>query len=96
MPRRKGQTGPKDPFEGLDEEYKDLISRLEDDKVRQKIAEVAMAQVDLMAAKEADTDFQSLREQTKDAGAIYRDGTKANKLKIAFAKQVLGDRGKAT
>ncbi len=95
MPKRKfGEK--KDPFDALEEEWKDAIARMEESGIRDRIATTALDQATLMGAKDTDIDFQKARETAKEAGAVYRDGTKINKLKIAFAKRVLEDRGKQT
>jgi hypothetical protein len=83
----------KDKWEDLDEEFKDAVAAMSKDDIRNRIATIAMAQVELMKAKEDDEDLFKCREAAKEAGAIYRDGTKMNKLRIAFAKQVLDDKG---
>lgn len=88
--------GKKDPFEDLDEDFKTTIEALNEEEVRKRIAQVALDQESLMVAKKADLDLEKAKEVAKEAGAIYRDGTKVNKLKISFARQVLSDRGKPT
>lgn len=92
MPRKKG-AGPKDPFEALPDEFRDAIANLSREDIRSRIAQVALDQAELMEAKVKDVDFESAREAAKEAGAVYREGTKMNKLKIEFAKRVLDDKG---
>lgn len=94
MPKKFAEK--KDPFDALDEEFKDAIVRMDEPGIRDRIATTALDQVTLMGAKDDDIDFQKAKETAKEAGAVYRDGTKINKLKIAFAKRVLEDRGKQT
>jgi hypothetical protein len=93
MPRRKKGEGPKDPFEELPAEFRDTIAALDRPAIRERIAQIALDQAELMEAKENDEDFQRAREASRDAGAIYREGTKMNKLKITYAKRVLEDKG---
>ncbi len=83
------------PFEDLPEEFKDLVDGLKDEKdVRDLVAKITLDQAALMEAKANDADLESKREAARVAGAIYREGTKLNSLKVKFCRQVLGDRGK--
>ena len=84
----------KDPFEDLDQDFKDTVASMSETEIRQKISSVALNQVALLEAKENDEDYQTKKELASEAGAIYRDGTKMNKIRIAFCKRVLGDKGK--
>lgn len=86
----------KDPFEDLDADFKDSVAAMSELEVRQKISSVALNQVALLEAKDADEDYQTKKEIASEAGAVYREGTKMNKIRIAFCKRVLGDKGKDT
>jgi len=94
MGRRSASAGKKDPFEALDKEFKDAIEGMDETAIRARIAEVAIGQQQLMDAKENDLDLAEKAALAKEAGAIYSEGTKVNKLKIRFAKQMLESRGK--
>lgn len=91
MPRKA--AGPKDPFADLPEDFRNDIDSKDRVEIRKVIAQVALDQVDLMDAQKADEDYHNLKEQAAEAGAVYRDGTKSNKLKIAYAKMVLEGKG---
>lgn len=91
MPRKKST---KDPFEIIGREYIDAVTAMDEKQIRDRIASVSLDQVALMEARDQDLDLQKAVEQAREAGATYREGTKINKLKIAFAKRVLEDRGK--
>lgn len=93
MPRGKGKKN-KDPFADLSEEFRDSIATKDEAGIRSEITTAALNQVALMSAKEQDTDFHSKKEAAKEAGAVYREGSKANKLKIEFCKRELESRGK--
>ncbi len=95
MPRPR-KNAEKDPFEDLDEDFRNSVQAMDETDIRRRISDVALDQANLMAAKEEDIDLEKAKEVAKEAGAIYREGTKANKLKISFCKRVLEDRGKAT
>ena len=98
MPRKSKNAvlktnAKKDPFDDLPDEFKDAVAAMNRTAIRERIAQVALDQQSLLEAKEKDTDFLKAREQAKEAGAVYREGTKMNKLKIAFAKRCLDDKG---
>jgi len=96
MGRRKGFKMNKDPFGDLPEEFKDAVAGSNVDDVKKRIAEVAMNQVALMEAKKLDGDLAEAHQRYNDASALYRDGTKANKLKLQYCKSVLDSRGVVT
>lgn len=91
MPRKI--SGPKDPFADLDQDFKDSIDAMTRDDIKNAICGVTLAQLELDEMQKADTDYQNLKEQYREAGAIYREGAKANKLKIKYAKQILEGKG---
>lgn len=91
MPRKF--TAPKDPFADLPDDFRDAVDAADRDGIRKLIAEAAIAQAELMEAQAQDEDYKLLKEQAREAGAVYRDGTKTNKLKIKYAKMVLEGKG---
>jgi len=97
MPRKKGHMPTKksktDKFDALPAEFRDSLAAMNRKDIRERIAQIALDQQELMDAKEKDHDLLKAKEQAKEAGEIYREGTKMNKLKIAFAKRVLDDKG---
>ena len=84
----------KELFEALEEEWKDKVSGSSPEEIKSEVAKVALAQAELMAAKELDEDLAGKKELYSEAGAVYRDGSKVNKEKIKYMRQVLGDKGK--
>jgi hypothetical protein len=86
----------KDKFKDLDGEFKDTVASMSEEEIRATIAKVSLNQVELINAKALDQDLIQKRAAASDAGAIYREGTKQNKLRIEFCHQVLGDKGKDT
>lgn len=94
MPKKKfAPKGPKDPFDDLPAEFKDAVAAASRAAIRDKIATISLDQAELMEAKKKDTDLEKARETAREAGAIYREGTKMNKLKIEWAKRCLDDKG---
>jgi hypothetical protein len=84
----------KDPFKLLDSDFKDSVAKMSEAAIRDLIAKVSLDQVNLMKAKEEDLDLAQKREAASDAGAIYRDGSKMNKIRVLFLHQALEDGGK--
>jgi len=89
MGRPKG-----DPFADLPEEFKESVAGMDEAGIRDQITKVSLNQAALMEAKDADQDLATKKEEAKIAGAVYREGTKANKTKVAWCRQVLSDKGK--
>jgi|SRR5882757_11533482 len=84
----------KDPFAEISSEWKDAVMQSNEEEVRKRISEVALNDEALSKAKESDSDLKMKQAEAKVANAVYRDGFKANRLKIKFAKQVLEGQGK--
>lgn len=83
----------KDLSEQISEDFRDTVERADRDTIKQIICQVTLDQLELMEAQAQDEDYQNLKEQAREAGAIYREGTKANSLKIKYAKQILESKG---
>jgi hypothetical protein len=84
----------KDPFVQLDDDFKASVNSMDEAEIRNTIAKVALDQAALQEAKEQDTDLAEKKEIAREAGTIYRDGTKHNKIKILYCRQALGDKSK--
>jgi len=83
----------KEPFMDVPEEFKDAVAGMSVDEIKQRIAQVALDQVDLMKAKKEDDDFNEKKEAYKEAGLVYREGTKLNRVKIEYCKVMLDNKG---
>lgn len=94
MGKGKGGGLKKDPFADLTEDFKAAIDGGDRDAILAVMGKVAGDQHELMEAKELDLDFKEKQEAASEAGAVYRDGTKLNKLKIKYAKLALDTRGR--
>lgn len=86
----------KDKFADLDQDFKDVANALKEPEIRDRIAKVSLDQAALLDAKEKDYDLKEKKEQAKEAGAVYREGTKANKLRIEYYRILLDGQGKDT
>lgn len=84
----------KDKFSELDVDFKNDIVNMGEDEIRKKIALIAMNQVELEKAMKEDDDLNEKKALAKMANEGYKEGTKHNKLRIRFCKQVLEDMGK--
>ncbi len=84
----------KDPWADLDQDFKSAIEGGDEAMIRAKISEVAIVNAQLMDAKDQDLDLAEKSEIFKEAGAVYREGAKQNKLKIKYAKKMLESQGK--
>lgn len=86
----------KDPFEDLDDDFKSTAENMDETALRGKVSEIALNQEALMEAKGADVDLAQKREQASIAGAVYREGTKMNKLRTKYLRLMLDAKGKDT
>jgi hypothetical protein len=86
----------KDKFADLDSDFKDAAASMSEAEIRKRLSEIALNQVELVNAKEVDDDLKAAKFRAREAGAIYREGSKMNKLRTEFLHRVLGDAGKDT
>ena len=91
MPKGKGK---KSPWADLPEEFKTEIDNSDEAQCRKRLADVGIAQDLLMRTKKLDEDLIAKVEAAKFAGQMYRDGTKANKLKTRYIVERLKSQGK--
>jgi hypothetical protein len=82
----------KDEFDALSLDEKDMIASLKGEDLVAYVAKVAMDQAELMKAKEDDQDLAEKKTVAREAGAVYREGTRANKARIGLAKRIMEDR----
>lgn len=83
----------KDPFEDLDPEFKDALAAMTVEDINKRIAEVAKNEQENLKMKDEDEDLAEKKAQATEAGAVYKDASKMNRLRIQFAIRVLGDKG---
>lgn len=91
MPRGRKK---KQPFEDLDQDFKDDVANMKDEDIKAKLCEVAINEHENRQAKKADVDLQQKQEQYQLAGEIYREASKMNKLRTGYCYEVLAARGK--
>lgn len=87
------QRKEKDPFEDLNDEFRAKIDGASETDLREEIANIALADGELMAAKQLDQDLKEKRQAASIAGAIYREGFTANRLKQKYIRQTMESRG---
>ena len=85
----------KGKFDDLPTEFKDAVAQSSPEDINERIATITKDTEALLKARDDDQDYQSKKEALKEAGSVYRDGKKANRLKVLYCIQVLGDKGKA-
>lgn len=91
---RRGSRGPKDPFAKLDSDFKDGIASMGEAEIRDRIAKITLDNAAIQEKKKDDSDLKAKLSEARDAGAVYRDAAKMNKLRIEYCRRVLGDKGK--
>ena len=91
----KGFKKAKNPFNKLEEEFKELVASATSDELRNLIATTTKNEEQNLAAMKADVDLKNLRGQVTNAAAVYKEGTKRNRQKLKFIIQVMSDRGDA-
>jgi hypothetical protein len=80
-------------FQKLDESWRSEWLGRQTEEVYKEITRIAINDVQLAMAKEFDDDLKQLKEQVKEAGAIYSDGKKLNHNQISFLVECLKSRG---
>ncbi len=93
MPRGRGRS-KKGPFDDLDSVFKEAVESATDDDIRKKISEVALNEAQNQENKKLDQDLAEKKAAAKSAGLQYAEGTKANRLRIGYARSILEARGK--
>lgn len=84
----------KSNFEELDDDFKTMIDSASEDEIRKKISDVALNEAQNQENKKQDQDLKEKKEAVKMASEQYKDATKANKLRIGYARSILEARGK--
>lgn len=90
MPKKNDK---KSPYDSLPSEWKESVSSMSLAQIDDEIVKVAKAQEDNLKAMKDDPDLENLKWQVKEASAPYRDATKANKLKISYAIEMIEAKG---
>ena len=80
-------------YEDVPDEFKTKVNGLDREAIRRVMSEVSCDQIELMKAKKEDQHLQECKNTYSDAGAIYKDGSKANKAKLEFCKATLDSMG---
>lgn len=93
MGRKRGGS-KKDPYAEVPQEFRDAMMSADDKAINDKIAEVAKNAAALEEAKALDEDLKSAKAAASVAGAVYREGKKANMQKIKYLRDILAGRGK--
>lgn len=83
----------KSPYDDLPQEWKDSVASKSIDEINDEIANITKRQEENLKALKDDPDLENLKWQVKEASAPYREATKANKLKVSYAIEILEAKG---
>lgn len=75
----------KDKTQDAGNEWIEGVEKMDYNQLQDEIAKVAKAEDENQKMKADDPDLSMLKEQVKEASAQYREATKVNKARIAFA-----------
>lgn len=78
----------KGKFDDLDTDYKTTIENMREEEIKQRIAEIILAQRELMAKKKEDKDLQEKQALVKKLNEKYRKASELNGFRIEFAKDL--------
>ena len=84
----------KNEFQDLAPEFKEIVEGMSDDEIKFQMAKVSVDEHENRANKKNDQDLEEKKAVYSQAGAIYKEATKANKLKISYCYHILESRGK--
>lgn len=84
----------KDKYADLPGEFREAVAGADDKKINDEIQKAALYAEALTEAKEADDDLKNAKEVAKEAGRTYREGAKICKLKVAYCRDILRNRGR--
>lgn len=87
------EKAEKDPFSIVPEEFKEAVIGMSAEEIDARISKVAKDQVDLMRAKKEDQDLEEKKVAYREAGLVYREGSKLNRVKIEYCKSILEAKG---
>ena len=84
----------KDKYADLDNDFKAALDGADEATCRRKLSEIGINQNELMLAKKNDQDLADKTEIAKEAGAVYREGSKRNALATSYIVERLRNMGK--
>jgi hypothetical protein len=90
MPKKSDK---KSPYDSLPMEWKESVSSMSLAQIDDEIVKTAKLQEDNVKAMKDDPDLENLKYQVKEVAAPYREATKANKLKISYAIEMIEAKG---
>lgn len=83
----------KSPYEDLPQDWKDSVGSKSIAEINDEIATIAKREQENLKAMKDDPDLENLKWQVKEAAGPYREASKANKLKVQYAIEVLEAKG---
>lgn len=88
----KGFKKSQDPFEDLDEAFKDAVASSSPADINKRITEVAKAQEENLRLMREDQDLVEKKAEVAKLGEPYKQATKENAQRVYCAMQVLADK----
>lgn len=86
--KNKGGRPKKDRFAALPDDWKEKAKHASKEEIREMFAKVGHDEATNRAAQKADQDLQEKKEAAREANAVYAEGTKVNRLKLDFLKEI--------
>ena len=83
----------KDVFDNLTTEFKDAVAQSSPTEIKQRVASLVLEHAALMEAQKEDQHYQEAKSAFATASKVYSDSKKATKIKLAYCRQVLEDKG---
>ncbi len=84
----------KGKYDDLDPDFKQAAEAMGEGEIHETITKVNLSYEALMEVKDADEDLKLKKAVAKEAGAIYREGTKFRKLATSYLREMLKAKGK--
>lgn len=84
-------SGKKGKWDDLDTDFKTTVDSMRVEEIRLRIAEIILAQRELMNAKKLDKDLQEKQAIVKKLSEKYRKNSELNGFRIEYAKDLAGE-----
>jgi hypothetical protein len=88
-----GKKSLEEKINDVDQFFLESVQGSDAEELKKKLIALDSYEGELSDTKEDDEDLKDKIEIAKEAGAVYRDGFKAIKLKRQFLLRVLKDKG---
>lgn len=83
---------PKDPNEGLPENFVESISAMDTDQIRRKMGDIILLDISMREVQEKDEKFQTAKAAYEELAEPYKTDFKSFKKQLAVCKRILDDK----